>query len=111
MKFHHYGVPVQNQCEGEIHIPHLKMYVSGYGKNEYGIEKMRFEPDADFPEIVKLQPHLAFEVSNLSDNLRGKNVIIPPNSPSPGVLVAFIESDGVPVELMEIDRSIAEKGI
>jgi hypothetical protein len=36
--------------------------------------------------------------------LEGRHVIIEPNSPSRGVLVAFIEVSGAPVELMQIDH-------
>jgi methionyl-tRNA synthetase len=35
--------------------------------------------------------------------LVGKKVIIAPNSPSPGVLVAFIEEAGAPVELLQFE--------
>jgi len=35
-------------------------------------------------------------------HLQGKNIIIPPNSPSDGVQVAFIEDNGAPIELMQI---------
>ena len=87
------------------------MYVSGYGKNAYGIEWMRFDDDADFPEIVKTLPHVAFEVDDLEQAIKGKNVIIQPNSPSAGVIVAFIEDNGAPIELMQIDRSIAKGGL
>jgi hypothetical protein len=31
-------------------------------------------------------------------------VIIEPNSPSRGVIVAFVEVDGAPVELLQIDH-------
>jgi len=31
-------------------------------------------------------------------------VLIEPNSPSPGVTVAFIEARGAPIELMQIDH-------
>jgi hypothetical protein len=37
--------------------------------------------------------------------LQGKNVIIEPNSPSEGLIVAFIEVDGAPVELMQYLKS------
>ena len=83
------------------------MYVSGFGRSPYGVEWNRFEDDAPYPDLVKTVPHLAFEVDNLEDALRGKNVIIEPNSPSPGVVVAFIEDDGAPIEFLQIDRSIA----
>jgi len=45
---------------------------------------------------------VAFEVENLQEAIRGRKVIIEPNSPSPGVLVAFIEEAGAPVELLQI---------
>lgn len=111
LKYHHLGIPTKNKLENEIYLKDLKMYVSGYGKNLYGIEWMRFEEDADFPDIVKELPHVAFEVEDLGVAILGKNVIIQPNSPSPGVVVAFIEDNGAPVELLEIDRSVAEEGI
>lgn len=111
MKFHHYGVPTTEKLADEKHLPHLKMFVSGYGRNEVGIEKMRFEPDAQFPEIVKTKPHLVFEVENLNSAIKNKKVIIEHNSPSKGVLVAFIDVDGVPIEFIQVDRAIAEEGI
>ena len=111
MKYHHLGIPTQEKLKDEKHLPHLKMYVSGYGRNPYGVEWMRFEDDADYPELVKTVPHVCFEVDDLEEAIKGKNVIIEPNSPSPGVLVAFIEDNGAPIELLQVDRSIAEEGI
>jgi hypothetical protein len=49
---------------------------------------------------------VAFEVEELEAALEGYKILIPPNSPSPGVLVAMIEVKGAPVELMQIDRAI-----
>ncbi|WP_027708259.1 glyoxalase/bleomycin resistance/dioxygenase family protein [Zooshikella ganghwensis] len=111
MKYHHLGIPTKQKLPDEKYLPHLKMYVSGYGKNEYGIEWVRYDEDANFPDIVKELPHVAFEVEDLSAAIEGKNVIIKPNSPSPGVIVAFIEENGAPIEFIQVDRSIAEEGI
>ncbi|WP_263081263.1 hypothetical protein [Endozoicomonas sp. Mp262] len=111
MKYHHYGVPTDKKLKDERHLPHLKMFVSGYGRNEYGIEWVRFEDGADYPELVKKVPHIAFEVDDIVKAIEGKNIIIEINSPSPGVLVAFIEDNGVPIEFIQVDRSIAEPGI
>jgi len=33
-------------------------------------------------------------------------VIVEPNSPSPGVLVAMLEVRGAPIELMQIDHDV-----
>jgi hypothetical protein len=101
---------VQESLEGEVHLKDLKVYVSGYGKNPYGIERMRYQDDAPYPEIVKRLPHVAFEVDDLRAAIKGRKIVIRPNSPSPGVEVAFIEVDGIPVELLQIDHSIADSG-
>ena len=100
-KYHHLGVPTIERFEGEIDIPHLKMTVSDHKNSVFGIQRMRFWPDAPYPELVKTTPHIAFEVENLEESVKGKKIIIQSNSPSKGLTVAFIEVDGVPVELME----------
>jgi len=84
------------------------MFVSNYKQSSYGIEWMRFEADAPYPELVKTVPHVAFEVDDLAAELASKKVIIQPNSPSPGLTVAFIEDNGAPVELMQIDPEVFE---
>lgn len=111
MKYHHLGIPTKEKLHDERYLPHLKMYVSAYRKSPYGIEWIRYQDDADFPEIVKTIPHVAFEVEDIAKALEGKKVIIEPNSPSPGVIVAFIEDNGAPIEFIQVDRAIAAEGI
>jgi len=111
MKFHHLGIPTKNKLRDEEHLKDLKVYVSGFGRSPYGVEWNRFEDDAPYPDLVKKVPHVAFEVDDLEKELIGKNVIIKPNSPSPGVVVAFIEDNGAPIEFLQIDRSIAEDDV
>lgn len=101
MKFNHVGIPVQGRFEGEIDLPHLKMTVSDHENNPYGIQWQRYWEDAPYPDLVKAVPHVAFVVDDLDEELKGKTVIIKPNSPSEGLRVAFIEVNGAPVELME----------
>lgn len=101
-KYHHIGIPTAEQKPGERYIEDLKMYVSGYEESPYNIEWMRFESDCPLPELVKSTPHVAFEVDDLEKALEGEKVIIGPNSPSEGIIVAFIEHNGAPVEFLEI---------
>lgn len=65
---------------------------------------MRFEPEAPVPELVRTIPHVAFEVDDLSAEIAGKEILIAPNSPSPGVTVAFIVENGAPVEFLQFDK-------
>jgi hypothetical protein len=105
-KYHHLGIPTKEKRADEEYFPHLKIFVSGYKISPYKIEWMRFEDNCNIPEIVKTIPHIAFEVDNLEEELKGKEVIIETNSPSPGVKVAFILDNGAPVEFLEIDHSV-----
>jgi len=106
VKFNHIGIPTTERFDGEIPLPHLQMTVSDHQDNPFGIQWQRYWEGAPYPELVKFVPHVAFEVDNLEEALQGQHIIIEPNSPSPGVKVAFIQVRGAPVELMQIDRSI-----
>ena len=101
MKYHHIGIPTTANFEGEIDLPHLKITVTDHKNNPFGIQWQRYWEDAPYPDLVKLIPHVAFEVDDLDKALDGQNVIIQPNSPSAGVIVAFIEVNGAPVELLQ----------
>ena len=104
MKFNHVGIPTSGAFEGEINLPHLKITCSDHQNNPYGIQWMRYWDDAPYPELVKTVAHVAFEVDDLAAAIEGQKVIIEPNSPSRGVLVAFVEVNGAPVELLQIDH-------
>ncbi len=103
-RYHHIGIPVQHQIPNEYYIPHLKIAVAGFETSPCGIQWMRFDNDAPYPEIIKTLPHVAFEVDDLDKAIEGMEIIVPPNSPSNGVRVAMIVHDGAPVELMEFNK-------
>lgn len=105
-KYHHLGIPTDQEMPGEKYLPEFKFYVSGFSSSPYGIEWMRFEKDSPIDPLIQSVPHLAFEVENIDFELKKRNfkIITPPNSPSGGVRVAMIEHDGAPVELIEFER-------
>jgi hypothetical protein len=105
-RYHHLGIPVQTPRPGEVYLPKLKIHVSGFETSPYGIQWMRFDADAPYPEILKTVPHVAFEVDDLTAALKGKEILVPPNSPSKGVTVAMILDNGAPVELLEFDAAM-----
>ena len=100
-RYHHIGIPTSQPRPGERHIERLKIFIVGHEKSEYGVEWMRFEADAAVPDLVRRVPHVAFQVTDLSSELAGREILIPPNSPSDGVHVAFIVENGAPIELLE----------
>lgn len=101
-RYHHLGIPTNEPRAGEVHLPAYGMFVSGYEDSPFGIEWMRFEDDSPLPELVRTVPHVAFEVEDLEAALQGHQVLIPPNTPSEGIRVAFIVHDGAPIEFLEI---------
>jgi hypothetical protein len=104
LKYNHIGIPTTSSFEGEIPVPHLKITVSDHRNNPFGVQWQRYWEGALVPDLVKTVPHVAFEVDDLAEAIRDQKVIIETNSPSAGVLVAFIEVNGAPVELMQIDH-------
>jgi len=101
MKYHHFGVPTITPKSGETYLQQLKVFCTDHENNPFGIQWMRYEPDCPLPDIVKTHPHLAFEVDDMSEALKGHKILIEPNSPSEGVIVAFVLWDGMPVEFLK----------
>ncbi len=100
-KYHHIGIPTTVPRAGEVYLEKHRTYVSGFETSPYGIEWMRFEPGSPVPELVRTVAHVAFEVDDLMAEIEGKELLIAPNSPSEGVLVAFIVDNGAPVEFLQ----------
>lgn len=109
-QYHHIGIPTPTPRAGERHLAEYGVYVSGFETSEFGIEWMRFAPDCPLPGLVQTVPHVAFRVDDLDAALEGRVVLIAPNSPSPGVRVAFIVENGAPVELLEQQSVVPEPG-
>jgi len=103
-KYHHIGIPTDTPRDNETYLKEYKVFVSGYETSPYGIEWMRFEPDSPLPELVKIVPHVAFKVDDISAELEGKEVLIEPNPPSEGVTVAFIIDNGAPIEFIQFEK-------
>ena len=100
-RYNHIGIPTDKKLKNETYLSDYDVYISGYEENEFNIEWMRYGEKCNVPEIVKKLPHVAFEVDDIYEAIKGKEVIIKPNSPSEGVIVAFILVNDAPVELMQ----------
>ncbi len=106
-RYHHVGIPTAAPVEGMTRLDHMRIACTDHESNPFGIQWMYYDPDCALPPLVRGVAHVAFEVDNLEEALVGKTVLIPPNSPSPGVLVAFIEEAGAPVELLQFTGPVS----
>jgi hypothetical protein len=103
-KYHHMGIPTTVPRPGEQYLRHLKVFVCGFDRSPYGIEWMRFEPGCQVHPLVRTTAHIAFEVRNLEQALKGCTLLSDISSPSRGVRAAMIVDDGAPVELIEFSK-------
>lgn len=101
MRYNHIGIPTSEPQPGETYLEEYRLYCTDHDSNPFGIQWMRYEEGCPLPEMVRALPHVAFEVDDLQQALGGHEILIQPNSPSPGVLVAFIVCDGAPVEFLQ----------
>jgi hypothetical protein len=105
-RYHHLGIPTNTPRQGERYIEDLKIHVCGFDTSPYGVEWMRFDADCPVSDLIRTVPHIAFEVDDLDEELKGKEVLSPPGSPSKGVRAAMIIHDGAPIELIEFQQNI-----
>ncbi len=108
LRYHHVGIPTDRPLPRADYSEKYKMCASGYFERPYGVEWMNFDPDCPLPELVKTVPHVAFVVDDLEAAIADKEVLIPPNSPTEGVQVAFIVDHGAPIEFLQFDRPESE---
>ena len=101
-EFHHIGVPTTKQRPNEAFLEPAKLYVTPADADPMQIEWLRFLPGSPMPKELQTQTHLAFKVDDMDAELKGKQVLIPPFEPMPGVKVAFVLHEGVPVEFMQL---------
>lgn len=104
------GIPTRKKAPGMAEIPHLKIHATDHASNPFCIQWMLYGRGCKLPNLVRKMPHAAFEVDEMKTALKGRKVIIKPNSPSPGVLVAFIEEAGLPIELLQLVKKRANTG-
>lgn len=105
-KYHHFGICTSLEKKDTFYFKNYGLHYSNHEDNPYGIQWMKYDENCKLPSIVQKISHVAFQVDNLMEAIKDKNVIIEPNSPSKGVLVAFIEENGAPIEFLQIDRKI-----
>lgn len=102
--FHHVGIPTAKPQANEIYLDSIKLHITDSGANEYRIEWVRPEAACPLHPLIKSVPHVAYQVDDLAEAIKDRHVIAEPFEPLPGVRVAFIESDGAPVEFIQVSQ-------
>lgn len=56
------------------------------------------------PPIIQTTAHIAYEVDSLDEELRGAKVLVEPFEGGEGLTCAFVEEEGLAIELMEFAK-------
>lgn len=99
----HFGIPVQKIEKGELYNEELHLYYTDVAASPNKIEFLRFTDECPFPELVKTTAHIAYSVPSVEEAIVGAKVLYGPFYPVEGMTVAFIEEEGIPIELNHID--------
>jgi predicted enzyme related to lactoylglutathione lyase len=103
-KINHFGIPTATEQANEFYAEGLKVHLTDYSSSPNKIEFLRFEEGSCMPELVQKVAHIAYEVPDLDAALKGAKVIVEPMRAGENLMIAFIEEEGIPVELMCFDN-------
>lgn len=99
---HHIGIITSEKQEGSFYNEGLRVWLTDPNQSQNHIEFLTFEEGSCMPEIVQKQTHIAYVVQSLEEELKDKKVIFGPAVCDEHLTIAFIEEEGISVELMEI---------
>lgn len=100
-KFNHVGIPTTAEHVGEVYSEDMKLFLTDFTESENRIEWLRFDEDSPMPEELKKTAHIAYEVEDLEEAIKGKTVLMEPFNASETLKIAFIMDDEAPIELMQ----------
>ena len=80
----------------------LSVWLTDIDQSPNKIEWLKFEPGSILPELVQTETHLAYVVPSIEEELKGKKVIFEPLVCNEHLTIAFIEEEGIPIEIMEL---------
>jgi len=98
----HVGFITSEKKEGAVFNEGLRVWLTDFSKSPNKIEFLKFEEGSCMPELIQKQSHIAYTVPLLDDALKGCKVIFGPADVNEHLSIAFIEEEGVSIELMEM---------
>ena len=101
LRYSHIGIPTKGRSDLPIYLEGCKVHINDFNDHPYAVEWLEFEEGSPFPEILQKQAHVAYECDDLEEAMKAGTVLVPPFDAAPGLKCAFIEVDGLGIELMQ----------
>ena len=99
-KFMHVGIPTTKIQPNEVYVEKMKLYKVDPEHSKYNIEYLRFQDGTPFPEIMHVNPHIAYEVDSIEEASKGTQVIVETIDLG-DALICFVVKDNVIFELYQ----------
>lgn len=96
----HIGIPTTEPKAGEVYVEGMKVFLTNYADSTNRIEWLRFESDSWMPKLIQECTHIAYQVTDPEAEMEGKTILLPPTDLGGGAWIAFIEEEGIAIELM-----------
>ncbi len=104
-KLNHIGVPTPISQPGEFYNEGLKVYLTDFTKSPNRLEFIRVGNEkSPLHELILTHTHLAYEVDDLDAEMAGKKVLMDKTVCSDELTIAFIEEEGIALELMKYTK-------
>ncbi|MCX4358891.1 MAG: hypothetical protein OSJ22_04575 [Rikenellaceae bacterium] len=104
-KLNHIGVPTNVSQPGEFYNEGLKVYLTDFTKSPNRLEFLRLgDETSPLAELIQTHTHLAYEVDDIDAEMKGKKVLMEKTVCSPELTIAFIEEEGIALELMQYTK-------
>ena len=100
-KYNHVGIITNEDKEGAMFNEALNVWLTDFSKSPNKIEFLKFVEGSCMHELIQKETHIAYEVSNLEAELKNAKVLFEPFVCNEHLTIAFIEEEGIPLELME----------
>ena len=100
-KYNHVGIITNDEKEGAMFNEALSVWLTDPGKSPNSIEFLKFVEGSCMHELIQKVTHIAYEVSSLEAELKNAKVLFEPFVCNEHLTIAFIEEEGIPLELME----------
>lgn len=100
--FNHVGIVTTEKAANAVYNEGLSVWLTDYNSSPNRIEFLTFEEGSCLPELVQKQGHIAYTVPSIENELKGKHVIFGPVVCDEHLTIAFIEEEGIAIEIMEV---------
>jgi len=99
--FDHVGLTTTEPQPNENWIAQSRCWVTNPRDHPEHIEFLRYAEGTTVPEIVRVNPHVAFRVEALEPHIERQEILIPPFVVADFVRVVFVRKYGMVFEYMQ----------